>query len=131
MADDALTRLRGLLAGASEAPWQWLDSGGEPDQHDELQDGRGEMVASGFRDDLLSFPGVLDGREALTDGRLCAEARNALPALLAVAEALQAATFMVDGVPHYRTQSGVPQQMPSGVRRVVARALRALDEAGR
>jgi len=70
-----LDALEALLAGATDAPWQWLDSGGDVDEYDELQDGRGEMVASGFRDDVL--------RSTVTDGRLCAALRNAAPDLLA------------------------------------------------
>lgn len=76
-----IDRLRELEAAATPGPWQWLDSGGDPDEDDELQDGRGEMVASGFRDDILP---------EITDGRLCAEARNHLSALLDVAEAARA-----------------------------------------
>lgn len=82
-----IKRCRALLDGASPAPWQWLNSGGEPDECDELQDGNGEMVASGFRDDLGdNFAG--QGGTALTDGRLCAAARNAMPTLLDAAEAV-------------------------------------------
>ena len=80
-----IERLRALLVLAAPRPWEWLDSGGDPDEQDELQGSDGEMIASGFRDDLGCF--LPDGDEAMTDGRLCAAAVNALPALLDVAEA--------------------------------------------
>ncbi len=69
-----LDELKRLLAGARDAPWQWLD--GDGDEPDELQDGHGEFVAGGFTDDVL--PDV-------TDGRLCAALRNAAPNLIAAA----------------------------------------------
>jgi hypothetical protein len=87
---DALER---LLAGATDAPWQWLDSGGDPGEYDELQDGNGEMVASGFRDDInLREPGT-PGQ--ITDGRLCAEMRNNLSALIARVRQLEDAARAV------------------------------------
>jgi len=100
------TDLRALAEAASPGPWQWLDSGGEPDG-DELQDGNGEMVATGFRDDLL--PDV-------TDGRFCAAARNALPALLdritALEEVAAAARFMSDLVDEVYGTDNDPSEMP-------------------
>jgi hypothetical protein len=77
-----LDRLEELLAGATDAPWQWLDSGHDPGEYDELQDGHGEMVAGGFRDDI-NLDGPPPGET--TDGRLCAALRNAAPALIAAA----------------------------------------------
>ncbi|HYI66361.1 MAG TPA: hypothetical protein VEW95_05520 [Candidatus Limnocylindrales bacterium] len=76
---EAEKEIRQLLGGARPAPWQWLDSEGSAaeDDYDELQDGHGEMVASGFSDDV-----VLDGSRLTTDGRLCAAMRNAMPAIL-------------------------------------------------
>jgi len=137
-------RLRALLAGASEAPWQWLDSGGETLEYDELQDGRGEMVAAGFRDDL----GDRDGYVALTDGRLCAETRNALPALLDEREALRAALVEAlgelhgdpNGYHHCRWCSGVDSHTDycawvarneriAGIREAARAALDRLDGA--
>jgi hypothetical protein len=92
-----IARLRELLAGASAAPWQWLDSEGDLAEGDELQDGGGEMVATGFRDDLGdNFAG--QGGTALTDGRLCAVARNALPALLDELDALRTRVELLDRV---------------------------------
>lgn len=47
--------------------------------------------------------------------------------LSAAARVVRAASSMLvvrDGVPHYRTHNGVPQQMPKAVERVVAAALR-------
>lgn len=81
-----IDRLRELERAATEGPWRWLDGNGDDD--DEIQDGRGEMVATGFRDDLLPD---------ITDGRLCAAARNALPALLDVAEAARALCRINEG----------------------------------
>jgi hypothetical protein len=78
-----IATLRRLLEGTSEAPWEWLDGDDSDPENpgDELQDGRGEMVATGFRDQYL--------RDKVTDGRLAAAARNALPALLARVEELE------------------------------------------
>ena len=75
--------LRALLAGASPAPWEWLD-GGNGEEGDELQDGQGEQVASGFRDDInLDAPrGAAPPPGHITDGRLCAAMRNEIEALL-------------------------------------------------
>lgn len=70
-----LDLLERLLAVATPGPWEWLD--GDFENPDELQDGHGEMVATGFRDQFL--------RDSVTDGRLCAAARNALPELIAAA----------------------------------------------
>lgn len=78
-----MAELRRLEAAATPGPWQWLDSGGDPGGFDELQDGHGEQIATGFRDDI-NLDGPPPGH--MTDGRLCAAMRNALPDLLAVAE---------------------------------------------
>lgn len=77
-----LDELERLLAEARPGPWEWLDSEGTAaeDDSDELQDGYGETVATGFSDDI-----VLDGKRLTTDGRLCAALRNAAPALIAAA----------------------------------------------
>jgi hypothetical protein len=92
-----LEALRRLLEGASAAPWEWLGSDGEVDEDgnrlEELQDGHGEMVASGFRDDINLYG---PGPGTTTDGRLCAAMRNALPALL---DELDAAREARPGVP--------------------------------
>jgi hypothetical protein len=75
-----IERLRALLgARHGPLPWEWLDSGGEP-EGDELQGADGEMVANNFRDDI-------GGPDPMVDGKLAAAAVNALPALLDVAEA--------------------------------------------
>lgn len=72
----ALEDLRTLSDDASAGPWQWLDGGGE--HQDELQDGHGEMVASGFREDI-----VMDGKPLNRDGSFAAAAANYVRAALA------------------------------------------------
>jgi len=94
MTDAAPTEetLRRLLDTAAPRPWQWLDSGGG-ETYDELQDGAGEQIATGFRDDL-----GLDGHPGrMTDGRLCAAAVNALPALLDVVAAARNMRGHIEG----------------------------------
>lgn len=72
--------LRTLSDAASPGPWQWLDGDGE--SYDELQDGRGEQIATGFREDT-----VLDGQPINRDGSFAAAAANYVRAAIATARA--------------------------------------------
>ncbi len=95
MTDDTLTRLRDIEKAASPAPWQWLESAHDGDENDgdELQDGHGEMVATGFREDI-----VFDGKRLNRDGTLAAIARNTFPETLALVEAAEKwRTHQVEG----------------------------------
>jgi hypothetical protein len=85
LTDEEREELRRLLADARPAPWAWLDSEGSAaeDDYDELQDGNGEMVATGFSDDIRIKGEPSEANGLTTDGRLCAFLRNMAPRLLA------------------------------------------------
>lgn len=67
--------LRRLSDAASPGPWQWLDGDGE--SPDELQDSNGEMIATGFREDIDIGNGPLN-----RDGSFAAAAANYVRSLI-------------------------------------------------
>jgi len=79
----AVVELRALSEASAPGPWQWLD--GE-DEGDELQDGHGEMVATGFRENL-----VLNGKPINRDGSFAAAAVNYVRAALSSSESEETA----------------------------------------
>lgn len=69
LGEPGLGELRELSEKATPGPWQWLDGDGE--SPDELQDGHGEQIATGFREDI-----VIDGKPLTRDGTFAAACVN-------------------------------------------------------
>ena len=73
-----------------------------------------EYIAAADPRTVLALLDDLDEAEARQQGGIDVERLR---------EALERMVVMVDGEPHYRTASGIPQQMPNAIMRVVRAAI--------